>query len=70
MLIAGLLILTACSIQNRDDVLGAPTGGTAGQSTAALSPLRPLDEGSSADFAKAFDDAKDRTRIIVALSPT
>ena len=36
----------------------------------SLSPLHSLDKASSAEFRRAFDDGKDRTRFIVALSPT
>jgi hypothetical protein len=39
-------------------------------SAGSLGPLHPLDEASSAKLRSAFDEAKDRTRFIVALSPT
>ena len=36
----------------------------------ALPALRPLDEAHAAEFVQAFDEAKDRPRYVVALSPT
>ena len=33
-------------------------------------PLRVLDAAHAAEFRAAFDDAKDRPRFVVALSPT
>lgn len=37
---------------------------------AGFSKLRLLDEAHATDFRRAFDDAKDLPRYIVALSPT
>jgi len=56
--VAIALLSAACTVQ-------APTA-----PASSLSPLHQLDEASSAEFRRAFDDAKDRTRFIVALSPT
>jgi hypothetical protein len=36
----------------------------------SLSTLHPLDKATSAEFRRAFDEGKNRTRFIVALSPT
>jgi hypothetical protein len=36
----------------------------------ALPALRPLDAVHAAEFVQAFDEAKDRPRYVVALSPT
>jgi hypothetical protein len=38
--------------------------------TPALSELLPLDDAHAADLRRAFDEAKDRPRYVVALSPT
>jgi hypothetical protein len=35
-----------------------------------LPALRALDEAHAAEFVQAFDEAKDRPRYVVALSPT
>ncbi|MCI0407821.1 MAG: hypothetical protein L0191_04520 [Acidobacteria bacterium] len=43
---------------------------TAPAGSPSLSPLHSLDKAGSAEFRRAFDDGKDRTRFIVALSPT
>jgi len=36
----------------------------------ALTPLRPLDEGTWPDFKQAFGVDRERMRLVVALSPT
>jgi hypothetical protein len=62
-----LLAPTACrSVEQRpatqpNDVASKERG---------LSPLRPLDEAHAAELRRAFDEAKDRPRYIMALSPT
>jgi len=37
---------------------------------ATLPALRPLDDRHAAELRQAFDEAKDRARYVVALSPT
>lgn len=51
---------------------GAAVAGCAREpaGSAALPALRPLDEAGSAQFRQAFDEAADRPRYVVALSPT
>jgi len=65
--LAVLLMLSACR-----SVEGPAVTASAGPSAkrGALSALRPLDELHAAEFRQAFEDAKDRNRYIVALSPT
>jgi hypothetical protein len=63
-LIVFALLGTGCAAQGR-----APSDS---QETAKdeLPSLRPLGEGTSADFRRVFDEAQGKTRFIVALSPT
>jgi hypothetical protein len=67
---AFVLMITACAGQAPTAPADRlkPTRETA--SAGALAPLYPLNESSSADFRSAFDEGKDHTRFIVALSPT
>jgi len=61
------LLLTAC--RSVEDSAGtAPAGPSARRS--AFSTLRPLDDQHAAEFRQVFDEAKDRNRYVVALSPT
>ena len=57
-----LLALSTCQSVER-----ASTTASGGSRQGAL---RPLDEQHAEEFRRAFDEAKDRPRYIVALSPT
>jgi hypothetical protein len=64
------LLLTACACQSRSTPTESlkPTQETA--SAGSLAPLYPLGKETFADFRSAFNEGKDHTRFIVALSPT
>ena len=60
--LAVLLVISACHSVER----ASPT-----VSAGALQAgLRPLDERHAEEFRRAFDEAMDRPRYVVALSPT
>jgi hypothetical protein len=69
-----LLVLAGC--RSADAPRGAPPpaahadAAAAGAPAAALPALRPLDDAHASEFRRAFDEATDRPRYIVALSPT
>lgn len=60
---ASIALLLACHATDRRT-------STPAVSAAEARPLLPLDEAHSAEFRRLFDEAKDRPRYIVALSPT
>ena len=64
------ILLAACSVQAPAGRREARNPVPADSATAPLASLRTLDETSSASFRAEFYAAKDRTRFIVALSPT
>ena len=59
-----LLVLAAC----RPAPGGVGPAGT-GAEIRASNP-RPLDDAHAGEFRRAFDEASDRARYVVALSPT
>ena len=63
-------LCAACACQSRTTSTESlkPTKETA--SAGSLAPLYPLGRETFADFRSAFDEGKDHTRFIVALSPT
>ena len=60
--LAALAVLSACQSVERASTTAS---GEYGQAA-----LRTLDEGHAEEFRRAFDEAKDRPRYVVALSPT
>ena len=56
----GVLLLLAITVGCERDASGP----------GALPALRPLDAEHATEFVQAFDEAKDRPRYVVALSPT
>lgn len=64
--LAFLLLLpvwTACSVSRPEPIPHRPRHDVA-------STLNPLDDAHASEFRRAFEDAKDRGRYVVALSPT
>ena len=64
------MLLAACSVQAPAVGSDARNPVPVDSATAPLAALRTLDETSATAFRAEFDAAKDRTRFIVALSPT
>ena len=66
-----LVVLTSAACANREQTTSAkPPHGTPATVPVRQPPLRPLDQTTAAEFRRAFDEPGDRTRFIVALSPT
>ena len=65
-------VLASGACGTRDSTIGheAPTAESSRVTQVRQPPLNPLDESTSAGFRRAFDEPGDRTRFIVALSPT
>ena len=67
IVLAMLLVLSACRSGERPTV--APDAEVEAH-LGARWELRPLDEAHAGEFRRAFDDARDHRRYVVALSPT
>ncbi len=68
LLLLSLALLPACGAteQPPETIAVRPAEGL----EPAAPVLHPLDEGHAADLRRAFDEAGDRARYVVALSPT
>jgi hypothetical protein len=67
-----LVVLAIAACANREQAASAklPRGTPVKVVPVRQPPLKPLDETTASEFRRAFDEPGDRTRFIVALSPT
>jgi len=69
-LAAFAFLCAACACQSRTTSTESLKPTKEAASAGSLAPLYPLGRETFADFRSAFDEGKDHTRFIVALSPT
>src|SRR5262245_6305638 len=67
LLIAGI---AACQRADSSAARANGQGKSASVTQVRQPPLKALDETTATEFRRAFDENRDRTRFIVALSPT
>jgi len=67
---AGTLVLLVAGCGTPAPPAADRPSGAVSRTAGALAPLYPLDESTAGEFRRAFDEGKDRIRLIVALSPT